>query len=87
MENSADKGKEKHREDLLMDGAFHLPLAHTDFLHNLEALVIIISLCNLFIINNQNRSDEEQQAEKNSYKKEASIKNIPFLLNCVIVLG
>ena len=63
---------EEYLEDLPPDGRTDFVVRHSDFLHNLEPLSVVETLCDLFIIDNQRYRQQEEDGQKQSDKEEGA---------------
>lgn len=79
MDDSRDKRKEEHGKHLASDGMPYLLLAHADFLHDLIALLVIISLGYLLIVDDQHSRHQEHDAQIDADEQKAAVQHIePF---------
>ena len=66
------QGQEEYLEDLPPDGRTDFVVRHSDFLHNLEPLSVVETLCDLLIIDNQRYRQQEEDGQKQSDKEEGA---------------
>ena len=73
MQPGEQQRQEEHRQKLRVYAAADLGLCHTDLLHDLEPLRILIALGKLLIVDDEHRRADEHEAECNSEEEQTAI--------------
>ena len=79
MDPGCYKRQEEYGQHLRIDGPAHFPVAHSYVLQDGESLLVFISFRDLFVVQDQHGSDDEQKSQENSDEKQAGkIRQIRF---------
>ncbi len=68
MQEGHEKRKEKYHQNLLLNCLTNLFVAHPNVLHDPKTVVVVISLCNLLIIDNQHSGNDKYPDKEDSYE-------------------
>ena len=79
VDHRPDEGQEEHRPHLTADGRADLLAAHAHLLHDVEALLVLISLGNLFVIDDEDGGHQEEQPQKDAQEEQTAVCGIEAL--------
>ena len=74
MDPCDNQRQEEYRKHLRMNRVLNLLMRHSNLLHNLISLLVIVSFGNLLVVNNQHRCHNEQYAKEDTDEKEPAIQ-------------
>ena len=76
MQPRKQQRSEKHGEHLGVDASANILPCHADLLHDGESGLILISLGDLLVVDDEGGSKEEDDAQHNANKKQAAVEHI-----------
>ena len=76
MDARRHQGQEEYQQHLTADGGADLPGTHAHLLHDLIAALVLISLGNLLVVDDEYRGQQEQQPQKHAQEQEAAVHGV-----------